>query len=87
VSDTAIDMAKVTQMLDAGWDVRLHRGAMGTYEVRARHPRPAIMRRVRQRLEEAMAENQDFLATTNGPYRHLGTFSEQNRQAFEPPRE
>ena len=31
MSDTIVDMAKVTQMLDAGWEVVLYRNRRGTY--------------------------------------------------------
>ena len=31
MSDTIVDMPKVTQMLDAGWGVLLRRCSMGTY--------------------------------------------------------
>lgn len=37
MSKTIVDMPKVTQMLDAGWHIRIFKGAMGSYEVRARH--------------------------------------------------
>ncbi len=37
MSDTIVDMPKVCQMLDAGWHVRVYKGPMGSYEVRAKH--------------------------------------------------
>jgi hypothetical protein len=37
MSSTIIDMAKVKQMLDSGWRVRLWKNDMGSYEARARH--------------------------------------------------
>lgn len=43
MSDTIVDMPKVKQMLDAGWKVRIYKGPMGSYEVRARHPGAARM--------------------------------------------
>lgn len=33
VSQTIVDMAKVTQALDAGWTFRLYKGGLGTYTV------------------------------------------------------
>lgn len=38
MSKTIVDMPKVTQMLDAGWVVRIYKGPLGSYEVRAVHP-------------------------------------------------
>jgi hypothetical protein len=38
VSKTRVDMAKVTQMLDAGWVVQIQKCALGSYAVRAKHP-------------------------------------------------
>lgn len=38
MSATAIDMAKVTQMLDNGWQVRLFRGGLGSYTAIGFHP-------------------------------------------------
>lgn len=63
MSDTKTDMAKVTQMLDAGWHVRIYKGGMGSYEVRAHHVKQSHMRSVKQRLIKAMASNEEFLAT------------------------
>jgi hypothetical protein len=62
---TTVDMAKVTQMLDAGWRVLIYKGPMGSYEVRARHPKPEIMARTRARLEAGMAKNKAFLRETD----------------------
>lgn len=63
MSKTTVDMAKVTQMLDAGWVVRIYRGGLGSYEVRARHEKKSVMDRTRQKLCEGMAENKEFLRT------------------------
>lgn len=43
MSDMPTDMAKVTQMLDAGWEVRLYRDAMGSYTAEATHPDEAVL--------------------------------------------
>jgi hypothetical protein len=48
VSDTKIDMAKVTQMLDNGWRVQLFRGGLGSYTAIGFHPNG----RARDRLAE-----------------------------------
>jgi hypothetical protein len=50
MSDTKIDYAKITQMLDAGWQILLYRGVMGSYEVRATHERDNMVPRVIERL-------------------------------------
>lgn len=59
MSNTIVDMPKVTQMLDAGWRVMLFKGGMGSYEVRAVHPEELVMRRVRRKLEKGMKTNGD----------------------------
>lgn len=61
MSDTVTDFAKITQMLDAGWEVRIYKGPLGSYEVRARHPKPSIMANARRKLEQGMAGNKKFL--------------------------
>lgn len=50
MSKTIVDMAKVTQMLDAGWAVKLYRGPMGSYEVRAVHPNSVMRGKVLRAL-------------------------------------
>jgi len=35
---TLIDMAKVTQMLDSGWNVKLFKNQLGSYTARGIHP-------------------------------------------------
>lgn len=50
MSDTAVDMAKVSQMLDSGWQVTIFKGGMGTVEVRAKHESKARMSSVRDKL-------------------------------------
>lgn len=50
MSDTIIDMAKVTQALDNGWDLKLWRNQMGSYSVQAVHARVEIMRRALEKL-------------------------------------
>lgn len=57
MSSTTIDMAKVTQMLDAGWHVRIYKGAMGSYEVRAKHPSAKQMEWARSRLIAELKAN------------------------------
>jgi hypothetical protein len=64
MSTTTVDMPKVTQMLDAGWLVRIYKGPLGSYEVRARHPKASVMRRTHARLCEAMMKNTEFLLVT-----------------------
>jgi hypothetical protein len=64
MSKTQVDMPKVTQMLDAGWVVRIYKGPLGSYEVRAVHPSPARMNTTRQKLIKSMGENREFLKST-----------------------
>lgn len=52
MSKTIVDMPKVTQMLDAGWEVRLYKGEMGSYEVRAIHPQPSMRGIVKRKLRD-----------------------------------
>lgn len=35
MSKTIIDLAKITQMLDSDWHVRIYKNALGTYTARA----------------------------------------------------
>lgn len=35
MSDTPVDLAKVTQMLDSGWQVSLYKNQIGTYTAAA----------------------------------------------------
>lgn len=64
MSDTIVDMAKVTQMLDAGWQVFIYKGGLGSYEVRARHDNDRVMAETKRRLVATMSENHSFLAET-----------------------
>ena len=50
MSNTPVDMPKVTQMLDAGWTVRLWKNDMGTYEARGLHQNETVMSTVRGAL-------------------------------------
>lgn len=52
MSDTIIDMAKVTQMLDAGWGVRLYRGGMGSYVAVGVHGNWKVMKRLEKFVDE-----------------------------------
>lgn len=51
MSDTIVDMPKVTQMLDAGWQVQIFKGPMGSYEVRATHPNGGLKKSVAKKLK------------------------------------
>lgn len=62
MSDTIVDMPKVTQMLDAGWKVEIERGA-GGYVARAHHDNHTIWLRARDRLHQQMlgdGQTQEF---------------------------
>lgn len=59
MSDTAIDMAKVTQMLDSGWTVQISKNALGSYAVRARHDHKSKIEKIRNTLIEAQEKRGD----------------------------
>lgn len=65
MSDTIVDMPKVTQMLDAGWKVRLWKGGMGSYEIRAFHDSDKRMAEMRLALCKTM-QNSSVFATIYG---------------------
>lgn len=50
MSDTIVDMPKVTQMLDAGWRVQLYKCPLKSYAAAAKHNEEAVMVRTRARL-------------------------------------
>lgn len=50
MSKTIVDMPKVTQMLDAGWEVRLFKNAMGSYSAIGRHNNEGMVNRVHERI-------------------------------------
>lgn len=52
MSKTIIDMAKVTQMLDAGWTVQIRKD--GTYIAKATHPNRATWKRAKQKSYESL---------------------------------
>lgn len=52
MSDTKIDLPKVAQMLDAGWQVQVFKGGMGSYVIIARHPSPTRMDRFKDMLDD-----------------------------------
>lgn len=56
MSDTKIDMPKVTQMLDAGWVVQIEKCSLGSYAARGKHPQPHIVERARQLLESQISD-------------------------------
>jgi hypothetical protein len=57
MSDTIVDMPKVAQMLDSGWEVRIYLGPLGSYEVRAAHPKDRVFRATLVRLSAFHSEN------------------------------
>ena len=56
MSDTIVDMPKVTQMLDAGWVVQLERSGMGSYVAHAKTRNLAIWIRAKERTLTATIE-------------------------------
>ncbi len=53
MSNTIVDMPKVTQTLDSGWIVQMERGGMSGYIARARHERRDIWDRARKKIKAA----------------------------------
>ena len=45
MSKTLVDMAKVTQALDAGWQFQFFKGGLGSYCIIAEHPDQGMMAR------------------------------------------
>lgn len=56
MSDTIVDMAKITQMLDAGWSVEIAKNECGTYFVQADHKNEEMKARVVQTLLDSIEE-------------------------------
>lgn len=56
MSDTIVDMAKVTQMLDAGWEVNIYRSDMGSYIAAARHDNLKVWDQAKQWMFEQTRE-------------------------------
>ncbi len=50
MSDTIIDMPKVTQMLDAGWRVMVFKNPLGSYTAQAFHDNFGVMAQTRSKL-------------------------------------
>ena len=49
---TIVDMPKVTQMLDAGWSVRMQKNGMGSYEAQAYPPNSRVRDRTAKLLRD-----------------------------------
>lgn len=65
MSATIVDMAKVTQMLDAGWKVRLFKNGLGSYSAVGRHDRKLIRAAVDKLVATAPAESRDIVREMN----------------------
>ncbi len=62
MSDTITDMPKITQMLDAGWNVQLWKNGMGTYSAEAKHRRQFIVDRTKRKLiDSAPTETRQYV--------------------------
>jgi hypothetical protein len=59
VSRTIVDMAKVTQAMDSGWEFRLFKGGMGDYCVIA-EGNETQMQRLHRKDEEYRADHPDY---------------------------
>lgn len=77
MSKIPADMAKVTQMLDAGWDVRIQKDPMGSYTVTAVHEDEARLRKVcgdwRAEIEKANPTLDEELLDECCPMDHVDT--------------
>lgn len=56
MSNTIVDMPKVTQMLDSGWQVLVFKNPLGSYTAEAAHVDQAVMDRTRTKLIELVRE-------------------------------
>lgn len=62
MSDTRVDMAKVTQMLDGGWLVQIEKQSIGSYLVRATHRTQELVSRANKKIIEAASpQNRDMV--------------------------
>lgn len=61
MSDTIIDMAKVTQMFDSGWRVIIEKNELGSYSAEADHPSETMLARVRSKLIAALEDQRDSM--------------------------
>jgi len=50
MSNTKVDMPKVAQMLDSGWQVTVYKNDLGSYAVSARHASEDRVVKLRQKL-------------------------------------
>lgn len=57
MSSTIVDIPKVTQMLDAGWRVKLFKNDLGSYTAHAEHDRLDIWARAKSLVLRQMVKN------------------------------
>lgn len=57
MSKTLVDLAKISQMLDSGWTVRLFKNSMGSYSAEARHDKPEMVRRANDILGRMLKDS------------------------------
>ncbi len=63
MSNTIIDMPKVTQMLDAKWIVKIWKNDMGSYSAKATHGKPEMIETANRKLiASAPRESRDIVA-------------------------
>lgn len=55
MSETIVDMPKVTQMLDAGWTVTIAKGGMGSYFCTADHDNGDMMNKRRHQIADSVS--------------------------------
>ena len=64
MSDTIVDMPKVSQMLDSGWTITIFKGGLNTINVYAKHGSDKRMRRIKESLISKLSEeNNGFLSS------------------------
>lgn len=58
MSDTIVDMPKVTQMLDSGWVVQILRCDMGSYFASAKHDNPRLVREANRKVLKLITDEE-----------------------------
>lgn len=56
MSCTKVDMPKVCQMFDAGWEIRMYKNRIGTYTIEATHQEDRIVLFAINRLKQAIVD-------------------------------
>jgi hypothetical protein len=66
MSDTKIDMPKVCQMFDAGWEIRMFKtGNLGSYVVIGSHPNRDVITRLQTQHDDIVDDDGSDEVTTD----------------------